>query len=374
MRVAFGLRAADLYADRARMIGHLSDHVESMVLLTDAIQPEFKATLESQHPRLKIQELGPKSVQTAFEWLIRHRGALEVIHDTMGLFAPYFQKFGPVEGRRERLIATLYTNNWGWFERVRRPDMDFSFRYLALRAWTLWNDRRVCRGADRVLVLGPGHERDLVDAHGIPERKIHWVPSETDVDKFVPRRDEVDGPPVILFVGAICRSKGVDTLLKAARRLSDQGHEFELRLVGRLLLWETDWFEKAVRDARLGHRLSITGELGFEALMQEYLGAHVLAFPSHFEGSPRAVREALACGTPAVVSEIAGHRGIDPDGDFLRFVPDFEPDSWNEALSGALNEADAQWRARSQRGIDHLRQHHSLRAVAKRLYTVYQGL
>ena len=276
-----------------------------------------------------------------------------------------FSVRGPIPGRRIRLISTLYTNNWAWFSRARARWMDFGFSYVGQRIKTLWRDRRISTNADRMLVLGPGHEEDLVAAHNVPLQQITWIPSEVNMDRFYPIERLESVRRTILFTGVICRNKGIDTLLSAAQLLNHRGVDFELRLIGRLLFWERAWFQRACAEAELGTRLHLTGNLGYEALLDEYQTADIFAFPSRFEGSPRSVREAVACRTAAVVSEIPGHRGIDPEGDFLRFVPSHEPADWADALEAALSEGDTGYHKRLDRGVEHMESHHSLDAVAR---------
>ena len=118
----------------------------------------------------------------------------------------------------------------------------------------------------------------------------------------------------------------------------------------------------------------MTGTLGYEALLQEYQAAGVFAFPSRFEGSPRSVREALACRTSAVVSEIPGHRGIDPEGQFLHFVSGHDPQDWADMLEVAMDESEASYDARLDRGLSHMRNRHSLEAVAQVLAETYRDV
>lgn len=355
------------------MLARLSKYVERVWLLTDA-DPGIDA-LRTDYPGLEIVILPRKGFSTsALQWLIAHEGQFDIVHDAMGCFASYFQSRGPIAGRRVRLISTLYTNNWAWFSRARAPWMDFGLAYVGQRIKTLWRDRRISRNADRMLVLGPGHENDLVDAHHVPIERITWIPSEVNTERFYPAAPGASVRRTILFTGAICRNKGIDTLLGATRQLVHRGVDFELRLVGRLLFWERTWFQRACAEAELGTRLNLTGDLGYEALLDEYQTAGIFAFPSRFEGSPRSVREAVACRTAAVVSEIPGHRGIDPEGCFMRFVPSHDPGDWADVLEAALSESDRDYRARLERGVAHMETHHSLESVAQNIFEIYGTL
>jgi glycosyltransferase involved in cell wall biosynthesis len=353
------------------MLGALSSLVEKVWLLTSEPLDDL-AGLLVDHPKLEIVVLGRRGFQKAtFAWLSKHGDDLDVVHDTMGCFAVYFQSRGPRGGRSNRLVSTLYTNNWGWFHRVRKRKMDFGWSYVGQRVLTLWRDRRICGNADRIFVLGPGHEADIMMAHSVPADRVSWIPSEVNTEFFSLREGPIESTRTVLFTGAICRNKGIDTLLEACRLLIERHVDFKLRLVGRMLYWERRWFERACEAADLGDRIEITGPLSKDEVLAEYQGATIFAFPSRFEGSPRSVREAVACGLPAVVTDIPGHRGIDPEGDFLHFVEGNDPERWADTLAKALGETQGQAEKRGRVGADHMRSSHAIEAVAARLLESY---
>ena len=145
------------------MLGALSNHLEELVVLTDVVPPAL-ATLVEKWPRLRLVPLGAKGFgRAAFHWLEGARHGLDVVHDTFGFLAPFFQAHGPRVDRHFRLVNTLYTSNRAWFDRVRKGPIDLDFRYTMQRVLSLWKDARVCPWSDRVLVLGPGHAADLPD-------------------------------------------------------------------------------------------------------------------------------------------------------------------------------------------------------------------
>ncbi|MEE2757536.1 MAG: glycosyltransferase family 4 protein [Myxococcota bacterium] len=374
MRVVTCLPRLLAYADRFRMLCALSRKLECLhVLTTD--EPTALSDLLSAHPNIRVVILPRKRFnRLAFDWVSERLRAkkLDIIHDNFGHFAPVFQAWGGSRSREYRFISTLYTNNWAWFNRVRSPHLDFGWSYIGQRIITLWRDRRICQHADRVLVLGPGHEDDLLDGHNLDTSRVRWVESEVNVTRFQAHDHKLSHPPTLLFTGAVCRNKGIDILLKALSSMTDL--PYRLRLVGRILPWEQQWFEDAVKEADLGDKLVHVPQVPRAEMAEQYRGVHSLVFPSRFEGSPRSVREALASGIPAIVSDIAGHRGLDPAGHFLRFVDSFDPDSWSVSIREALNEPQFQHQERRRLGAAHMLKSHSFDAVAERLLENYKAI
>lgn len=374
MITAANLLAPAAYPDRFAMFAALADHTERLHLLVDALPPAL-APLAARHPRLDVVELGPRRfARRACDWLHRRIAALDVIHDTFGHLTEVFEAHGPDPHRRARLVTTLYTSNPAWFARVRHHGHDLGRRYVAQRIIALWRDLRICPHADRVVVLGPGHAADITPL-GVPEDRVTWLPSETDTDTFHPAPTPPrPGGPRLLYTGTVWRNKGVDLLLDITPALARRHPGLELHLIGNVVPWERAWLAAATAAHPLGDRLHLPGRLPREALITRYRDADLFVFPSHFEGSPRSLREALATGCRAVAADIPGCRGIDPAGDFIRYAPPGDRAAWTAAISELLTEPPPAAAARAARGVAHLRARHHPAAVAACYADLYRQL
>ena len=71
-----------------------------------------------------------------------------------------------------------------------------------------------------------------------------------------------------------------------------------------------------------------------------YAMAAVVAVPSHSEGSPNVVLEAMAAGLPIVSNRVGGVPEILEDGVTGLMVEPLRPEAMANALSGLLNDAD----------------------------------
>jgi glycosyltransferase involved in cell wall biosynthesis len=380
VHVAVNLVALRLYVDRFRMLCHLSAEVGRLYLLTDSIDAEFAAEA-ARWPNLRVITLGQRRFRArAHAWLDAQLAGpgLDVVHDTFGHLADWMQARARDPERRVRFFTTQYTTNYGWFNEVRRrPGLSLDWAYGALRLVTYWRDRRVCRAVDCSIVLGPGHERALVEGHGVPADRVVWLPSEVDTDRFYPTETVEAGaqsqqPPTVLFTGAVIRNKGVDLLLEAVRRLRLTRPTLRLILVGRVPGPERAWLTQTLEAADLGSAVELRAQMPQSALIALYQQADVFVLPSLFEGSPRSLREALACGSRAVASDIPGNRGIDPDGAYIRFAPVGDVAAWVDACAAMLDESQAEAAARRARGVASMRARHSLPAVARAWAGLYE--
>jgi len=100
----------------------------------------------------------------------------------------------------------------------------------------------------------------------------------------------------VLFVGSLRRRKHPDYLLSAA--VSFPGADFRIAGGGPMA--------GELRDgiAKMGLRnVALLGLLDAEQLREEYRSADIFLFPSTFEGSPKVILEAAACGLPVIVRD-----------------------------------------------------------------------
>jgi glycosyltransferase involved in cell wall biosynthesis len=165
--------------------------------------------------------------------------------------------------------------------------------------------------ATHVLADSESTKRDLIELLDVPSSKVSVVPGGVDAT-FHPVRDthrmeEVRqryGLPerFILFVGTIEPRKNLARLISAYALLR-RGRSIALGLVlagGRGWLSE-DIFERVEKE-QLADSVRFTGYVPEEDLPALYSMADLFVFPSLYEGFGLPPLEAMACGTPVVVS------------------------------------------------------------------------
>ncbi|UUX97003.1 MSMEG_0565 family glycosyltransferase [Aquabacterium sp. J223] len=182
-----------------------------------------------------------------------------------------------------------------------------------------WETRSI-RGAARLLAVSAVWCERLARDHGRP---VEQVPNGVDLSRFSPHAEPMDaerlhglglaGRPRVLAVGGIEARKNSHRLLQAFVRLRQWLPQAQLVIAGGQSLLPHDAevaaFSAAAAAAGLGigagQPVVLTGPLPDAVLPALYRSADVLAMPSLLEGFGLAALEALACGTPAVVSRLA---------------------------------------------------------------------
>jgi glycosyltransferase involved in cell wall biosynthesis len=113
---------------------------------------------------------------------------------------------------------------------------------------------------------------------------------------------ELAGQPYILFISRLHHKKGLDYLAEAFRLVAARRPDAHLVVAGPDDGARID-FERRVATPELVGRVHVVGPLYGVAKWAALAGAACFCLPSRQEGFSVAILEALACRTPAVVSE-----------------------------------------------------------------------
>lgn len=183
---------------------------------------------------------------------------------------------------------------------------------------------------DYVLALSHFAARSML-RHGWPAERLFTVPLGVDTARFQPKTDyRRSGPLRLLFVGTLTRRKGIGPLLEAMRHLPP--NTAELTLIGPMA---------DARDLLHAHagRFRYLPFLHHEALAEHYRRADLFVFPSLLDSWAQTVVEAMACGTPAIVSERTGARdAVEQGGGWV--IPASDPQTLAETILRCADQPD----------------------------------
>lgn len=141
---------------------------------------------------------------------------------------------------------------------------------------------------------------------------------------------------VIIFVGWIQREKGVFELLEAAKAISQRAPRARFLLCGGGD--GIDDFRQTIFRYGLQSRIRLVGSVDPDNIHEWLQSADIFTLPSHMEGMPNAVMEAMACGLPAVVSAVGGIPEALNRSKGATLVPARDPVSLALALSELLEQ------------------------------------
>ena len=196
---------------------------------------------------------------------------------------------------------------------------------------------------------------DKAVALGAEPARVHAIYNGVDEQLFSPGSREAARQrlglgaeqPLLLYVGNLKSTKGCLDLLEAFPAVLAQRPQASLVYAGAGACRD----ELLARAAALGcaERVSLVGAVPHGKLADWFRAADLLCLPSHNEGVPNVVLEAMSCGTPVVASRVGGIPEVLPEFAGI-LVPAREP----AALAEALLDATARtWQG--ERIVEHAR-------------------
>jgi glycosyltransferase involved in cell wall biosynthesis len=178
-------------------------------------------------------------------------------------------------------------------------------------------------------------------------------------------------PPTVLFLGRLHPKKGLDLLLPAWRAVQDRFPEWRLRIVGPD---EQGHLAEMTRLSRgLGAaRVAFEGPLYGEEKWRAYAEAETFVLPTRSENFGMSVAEALAAGTPAIVTRGAPWSGL--AARHAGWWVEASVDSLAQALGQALSASPEERATMGGRGREWMREEFSWERIASMMASTYRWL
>ena len=154
-----------------------------------------------------------------------------------------------------------------------------------------------------VVTLSQSSEAELIDELGFDRARVGVVEPGIDA-RYSPGGSRSD-TPLVVAVGRLAPVKRFPMLIRAAARARERIGDLQLVIVGE---GYTRPDVVATIDEVGGHDwVRLAGHVSDDELIGLYRSAWCVASASEREGWGMTLTEAAACGTPAVVTNIAGH-------------------------------------------------------------------
>ncbi len=226
-----------------------------------------------------------------------------------------------------------------------------------------WAERLEADYGDRPVVVGNGVDLST------------YRPGVSDRDAALRQRWGLGPGPIVLSVGGFEARKNTATIVESFALLRRQHPQAQLVIAGGASLLDHASYRATCLEALADHGLDLrpggpviaTGPLPQADMPALYRVADVLAFPSWTEGFGLCVLEAMACGTPAIVSRRPPFTDYLATTDGL-FVDPADPGDLARAMAEALG---PETRASLQRAGFARAAAHSWRACAERHLAAY---
>lgn len=307
-----GYRQAGIHQYISQLLQHIPQHENWSFSLYTQYEPEWAnrpdmALIKSALP------LEKRAARIGWEQIVWPLAAKQQKHDLLHSMAFVTPQFTSIP-----TMVTVYDLSFLHF-----PDS-----YPALQRHYLTSQtRRSCKNAVRVTAISESGRQDIHTFFDVPLDQIDVIFPAIDAryqpiskEAMADFRQKNQLPDnYLLHVGTLQPRKNIPVLLEAFAQLveTDKAIPADLKLV---LIggkgWLFDEIFENVEKLGLRDRVIFPGFIPDEELPYWYNGAELFVLPSIYEGFGIPVGEAMACGTPVVVSEassipeVAGNAGI----------------------------------------------------------------
>ena len=238
------------------------------------------------------------------------------------------------------------------------------------------------READIVIACSQFMRQEVMESLHVPPEKIRVIPNGVEYKHLLDLREHyADFPhirrrwaqpdqPIIFFVGRLEWEKGPDILVQAIPRVLADFPDARLILAGKGSY--TKQIISMIQDEGLEESVQLAGFISDETRNELYAVADVAVFPSRYEPFGIVALEAMAAGTPVVVSDVGGLSEVVDNGiTGLRASP--HPEAIANAILDILYHPDmAAERARRAQNV--VRTQYSWEAIAELSMSVYEEL
>lgn len=176
-----------------------------------------------------------------------------------------------------------------WFPFLDRQLYRIKYRYAA-------------RAAQRIISVSKSTARDLEEMWGIDASRINIV-YQACADHFYAVSSSSNDRTYFLLVGALTERKGILDLVEAYHSL-EYSYRLPVKIIGSGKHHEKE-IRRKISSYDLNESFQFLGSVDNDQLVEYYLGARALIYPSRYEGFGIPVIEASLCKTPVICADVS---------------------------------------------------------------------
>jgi len=149
--------------------------------------------------------------------------------------------------------------------------------------------KKLIKYSDIIICLNQNSEKHIKN---LTNKKTYIIPNFIKIDMMQQEKRISKKIKSIIYVGHIIKSKGCDTIINVAKQLPN----IIFKLVG--------FLSDEIKVLDCPNNVLFTGEISKDDVIKEMQKADLLLFPSHTEGFPNVVLEAMAYGLPVIATRV----------------------------------------------------------------------
>jgi len=224
-------------------------------------------------------------------------------------------------------------------------------------------EQLVFRGTDKIIVTTEFMKKYVVEQYHTNPDKIEVIPNYVDTDLFSPKgKNKIKNR--ICTLGKNHPQKNFLVLLKALRNMKN----IELVMIGEA----SNSIEMKEAAKKYNINVKFLGNISSEQVAQEFNKSDFFVLPSLYEGHPKALLEAMACGLCVIGTDVEGINNIiahNKNG----YLCQTSPKSIKEAIEHVLRDDELRQRL-GREARKYVVEHCSLERIVEAEIKIYEKL
>jgi glycosyltransferase involved in cell wall biosynthesis len=196
-------------------------------------------------------------------------------------------------------------------------------------------EQKLLKRSNMVTAVSNTVAQELVEWYGLERRGIEVIYNGVDEKIFAPNYNKPE-KKYILYVGSLAYRKGLFDLVECGKYICKEYPDVDFIIVGDGML--KDKLQKKVKKLELGNKIVFKGHVPKTELIRLYQNATIHILPSHYEGLPTVLLEAMSCGLPVVATAVSGNLDVISDGENGILIPPKSPKKMADAISMLLDD------------------------------------
>jgi len=164
------------------------------------------------------------------------------------------------------------------------------------------------------------------------------------------------------------QSKNISGILRAAKKLKELGHNFELVMIGDGIDWQQT--KQTADELKLGNSIRFTGVLEGQDLVDEMSQCHFSVLFSNYETFAIVIPENLSMGIPVIATDVGGIPEVLPK-EFGKLIPPKD----EESLATAMIYMMEHWQDYDAEAMqNYVEENYSYDEVGHQFYEMYRAV
>ena len=245
-----------------------------------------------------------------------------------------------------------------------------------LKYWTRYSAKQ----AKKILTISENTKKDIVDLYKISADKIVVTYPGYDDERFTPKiknqkskikntmqKFKIDGS-YFLFLGTLQPRKNLERLIEAFRLL--RTNNYKLVIAGMINEGRGGWMNEKIKAEK---NIILTGYVPDQEVPILMANAKAFVLPSLYEGFGIPAIEAMACGTPVIVSRVSSLPEV--CGNAVSYIKDpYSVSSIQQALQDQVLQTASERAKMVSLGLDWVKRYNWETTAKQTLEVLYEAI